>query len=765
MEGLGLKKRIIIVALLMILSMVLPAHADIITVEEVYDYMEEVGSVFEVTITGKLDGLVWGNGIYTSDSDIETAAVHAGIVKPRERKTVKISIMAGQKYYEGTLRNGVTTEEYDEYSSSFKFTDIGLPLAPQTTTDALKNIESKAEDLDLAKYPVGTEINVIVTGKSTGSVWGNGIYSSDSDIGVAAVHAGLVKKGETKTLKITVLAGQAYYEGVLKNGIESYNYEGEWEASFKFNDTAKTPSEPIAPVNPENNRSDVFSQGVIMSWQAKGVLGYRLFRSTSESELGISVTDFYITVNSFADVNVDPNTTYYYTVKTVLAEADPVNGKEEVLGDIIARYTLKTGSEVTKSENKKNFIVLKIDNPYMSVNGKSQEIDPGRGTTPIIVSSRSMVPIRAIVETMGGTVGWNNDTQQITLTANGNTVNMWIGKNEITVNGVKRNIDVAPFIKNGRTYVPVRFSAENLNAKVDWINSTQEAVITYVTTSSNTVVNPQTPPVPVENPQITVPPESQPVISAPETQTPQQPGNTDVPVINDGSGGMTAPEPVKNPGNTQYSTPSKPVFIMEDRYEKVSKDEGKVTFMLKRPIYLGDYTGFRLYFSDKGESQIFEFAEDAFAYTEKVGLTVELEITTLNGTVESKSQKLIFAMLNKVKGKTIWSEYKEQNYNLMGSPCWYGLNWEPVEGATKYSVYVSKDISSYLNFVDRRDLSGFSNVIVNGTSFSTKVNTGLPEEVANATWGEDRYVVVFPVNEDGIPGPFPRYYKITMTGI
>jgi hypothetical protein len=115
----------------------------------------------------------------------------------------------------------------------------------------------------------------------------------------------------------------------------------------------------------------------------------------------------------------------------------------------------------------------------MSVNGKSQEIDPGRGTTPIVVSSRSMVPIRAIVEAMGGTIGWDNSTQQITLTANGNTVNMWVGKKEITVNGVKREIDVAPLIQNGRTFVPIRFSAENLNAKVDWINSTREAVITY----------------------------------------------------------------------------------------------------------------------------------------------------------------------------------------------------------------------------------------------------------------------------------------------
>lgn len=54
-----------------------------------------------------------------------------------------------------------------------------------------------------------------------------------------------------------------------------------------------------------------------MSWPDNGVLGYRIFRSASEAELGISVTDFYITSMTYADVNVEPDTTYYYIVKTV----------------------------------------------------------------------------------------------------------------------------------------------------------------------------------------------------------------------------------------------------------------------------------------------------------------------------------------------------------------------------------------------------------------------------------------------------------------
>lgn len=90
-----------------------------------------------------------------------------------------------------------------------------------------------------------------------------------------------------------------------------------------------------------------------------------------------------------------------------------------------------------------------------------------------------MVPIRAVVEAMDGQVGWEDASQKITLNARGNTVTMWLNKTDIIVNGQATNMDVAPVVRNGRTFVPIRFAAENLNTKVDWINSTREAVIVF----------------------------------------------------------------------------------------------------------------------------------------------------------------------------------------------------------------------------------------------------------------------------------------------
>jgi|GEM_PF-2099262 len=230
----------------------------------------------------------------------------------------------------------------------------------------------------------------------------------------------------------------------------------------------------------QKNISETFESGNRLSWTPyTNAIGYRIFRSTTKGVEGISVTDFYITSVSYADVNVESNTTYHYTIRPVLAEADPVRGIDEKLGPVIATYTLKTGNVTYKPGTTKNFIMLQLDNPYLTKNGIKSEIDPGRGTKPVIISSRTMVPIRAIVEAMGGTVGWDPNTQKITLKARGNTVEMWIGKTDIFINGVGTKMDVTPVVTNDRTFVPVRFAAENLNCKVDWINSTKEAVIVY----------------------------------------------------------------------------------------------------------------------------------------------------------------------------------------------------------------------------------------------------------------------------------------------
>ena len=57
-------------------------------------------------------------------------------------------------------------------------------------------------------------------------------------------------------------------------------------------------------------------------------------------------------------------------------------------------------------------IVLQINNTIMTVNGIEKEID----SESIIINNHTLLPIRAVIEEIGGTVNWNNEKQEITLT-------------------------------------------------------------------------------------------------------------------------------------------------------------------------------------------------------------------------------------------------------------------------------------------------------------------------------------------------------------
>jgi hypothetical protein len=57
---------------------------------------------------------VWGTDIYTDDSSVCTAGVHAGVITQAAGGTVRIVIRPGLAAYNGTSRNGITTERWAE---------------------------------------------------------------------------------------------------------------------------------------------------------------------------------------------------------------------------------------------------------------------------------------------------------------------------------------------------------------------------------------------------------------------------------------------------------------------------------------------------------------------------------------------------------------------------------------------------------------------------------------------------------------------------
>lgn len=136
--------------------------------------------------------------------------------------------------------------------------------------------------------------------------------------------------------------------------------------------------------------------------------------------------------------------------------------------------------------SKVQVVKLIVNNKRMYVNGKKTEVDPGRDTTPIIVPEwgRTLLPIRSVIESLGGTISWDGVQQKVTININGNKIELWINKNYAYVNSKKVQIDsqnpkVAPIIKNGRTMLPIRFVAESIGAYVGWYSSDKSILIVY----------------------------------------------------------------------------------------------------------------------------------------------------------------------------------------------------------------------------------------------------------------------------------------------
>jgi hypothetical protein len=114
-------------------------------------------------------------------------------------------------------------------------------LDPRIRPDTLRrNLQKGEKDLNLqlrvsrSAIPRGTMgiATVEVVGTNTGSLWGTDVYTDDSSVALAAVHAGLLKVGERGLVQVTLLAGQNSYQGSTRNGVSSSSY-GAWAGSFK----------------------------------------------------------------------------------------------------------------------------------------------------------------------------------------------------------------------------------------------------------------------------------------------------------------------------------------------------------------------------------------------------------------------------------------------------------------------------------------------------------------------------------------------------
>ena len=193
-----------------------------------------------------------------------------------------------------------------------------------------------------------------------------------------------------------------------------------------------------------------------------------------------------------------PNLFIKLNIKTVDAVNLYINGDKKEETECTEFIKLKIGKNIInivaedEAGNKavKDIIIaysplppsklqLFIGKKYLYINSLKKIMD----TAPIIRNGRTLLPVRAIIESLGGKIFWKKENREVTILINGVEIHLFIGKNRATVNGkgvpIDKNEKVYPIIINSRTYLPLRFIVENIGGSVEWNAQERKVTITY----------------------------------------------------------------------------------------------------------------------------------------------------------------------------------------------------------------------------------------------------------------------------------------------
>jgi len=157
----------------------------------------------------------------------------------------------------------------------------------------------------------------------------------------------------------------------------------------------------------------------------------------------------------------------WYTDKSLTKEYNFSN-------TVTKNFTLYAKWIAVKDADEKNQIILTIGEKRAYVFG----IKITNDVAPKIVNDRTMLPIRFIAEALGADVEWDGDAFKVTIIKDDTEMIITIDSDKAVVNGKTVTLDSPAFIENSRTYLPLRFVSENLGASVEWVEETQQVIIT-----------------------------------------------------------------------------------------------------------------------------------------------------------------------------------------------------------------------------------------------------------------------------------------------
>jgi hypothetical protein len=200
------------------------------------------GTAFRVSCPANCDkGSIYGTGVYTADTSICRAGIHAGAI-PAQGGTLTLVLQPGRLAYRGSEQNGISSRDYGKYSRSFAIVTAGHAPGGSVTAASAAPAAGAVAGSQLIEAGCSFDAGQLTSkdgalfrvacpaGCGKGSLYGTGVYTADSSICRAGVHSGVIPESGG-VVTITLEPGRPAYRGSEQNGISSRDY-GKYSRSF-----------------------------------------------------------------------------------------------------------------------------------------------------------------------------------------------------------------------------------------------------------------------------------------------------------------------------------------------------------------------------------------------------------------------------------------------------------------------------------------------------------------------------------------------------
>ncbi len=161
------------------------------------------------------------------------------------------------------------------------------------------------------------------------------------------------------------------------------------------------------------------------------------------------------------------------TVTTVKPTVVPISTESPIISPTAEPTILPTSLPAEKLKRKKTSIDMFIGSKQLIINGEKLIMD----VAPQIKDDFAVIPVRYLAEGLGFEVVWYQGSQTITIKTEESEIEFVINSPIAYANGQKTELKTSPFIENGRTFVPIRFIAEILDADVIWYETERKVGI------------------------------------------------------------------------------------------------------------------------------------------------------------------------------------------------------------------------------------------------------------------------------------------------